>query len=59
MIEREAVVWCPACKADKYEIRRIPTGQEGVFRHVTYPESIPAEAKKFCVCGAVLERKPT
>ena len=55
--ERECVIWCPRCKVEKYEIRRIPTGQGGVFHHATYPESIPAEAKKVCQCGTVLQRK--
>lgn len=53
----EAVIWCPRCREDKYEIRRIPTGQEGVYRHAVYPESIPPEAKKQCACGTLLERK--
>jgi len=57
MIDLEAVVWCPKCRHDKYEIRRVPTGSEGSYRHVTYPESLPPEARKFCLCGCVLERK--
>lgn len=56
--EVEAVIWCPRCRIEKYEIRRIPTGQEGVYSHGTYPESIPAEDRKACSCGAPLERKP-
>ena len=56
--EVEAVIWCPRCRIDKYEIRRIPTGAEGVHRHMTYPESIPSEDRKACRCGALLERKP-
>ena len=55
--EVEAVIFCPRCGIDKYEVRRIPTGAEGVYHHVTYPGSIPVEAKKVCECGTQLERK--
>lgn len=53
--EVEAVIWCPACRAEKYEIRRIPTGNEGVHRHASYPEG---RNEKHCDCGTPLERKP-
>ena len=52
--ERECVVICPRCQVPKYEIRRIPTGQEGVYVHKSYPEG---RNEKYCECGAVLERK--
>lgn len=53
--ELEAVIWCPKCKADKYEIRRIPTGAQGVYTHASVPEG---RDEKLCGCGTVLERKP-
>lgn len=53
-VEREAVIWCPKCRAEKYEIRRIPTGADGVFRHASYPEG---RSEKMCECGTPLERK--
>lgn len=57
-MELEAIIWCPRCRTDKFEIRRKPTNREGVFENVTIPPSIPATDRKFCLCGAVLERKP-
>ena len=52
--ELEAVIWCPLCREEKYEIRRVPTGSEGVVVHKSYPEG---RNEKYCECGAVLERK--
>ena len=52
--EKESTIWCPRCKAEKYEIRRVPTGNEGVFVHKSYPEG---RNEKYCECGTVLERK--
>lgn len=54
MNEIEAVIWCPRCREDKGEIRRIPTGNEGVYVHRTVPEALA----KQCACGTNLERKP-
>lgn len=51
----EAVVWCPSCGVDKYEVLRVPTENEAVFLHVTNPEN---RGEKTCECGANLERKP-
>lgn len=53
-VEREAVIWCPRCREEKYEIRRVPTGNEGVFVNKTYPEG---RTEKHCECGTILERK--
>lgn len=55
--ELEAVIWCPKCRADKYEVRRVPTGSEGAFQNVTVPPSIPPHDRKFCACGCMLQRK--
>lgn len=52
--ERECVIWCPKCREEKFEIRRIPTGSEGVFVHKSYPEG---RNEKVCECGTLLERK--
>lgn len=52
--ELEAVIWCPSCREPKYEIRRIPTGQTGVYHHVSVP---PDRNEKACACGCLLERK--
>lgn len=57
MSEREAVIWCPNCRVDKYEIQRIPTGEQGVYEHSTVPQNLTPEQRKFCLCGTVLERK--
>ena len=55
--ELEAVIWCPACREDKFEVRRVPLDDKGHFGHMTVPPSISLAAQKYCVCGAVLERK--
>lgn len=52
--EVECVLWCPKCREDKYEIRRVPTGKEGVYEHASYP---PGRNEKACECGVILERK--
>lgn len=52
--EREAVIWCPQCREEKYEIVRIPTGNEGVFHHKSNP---PGRNEKVCQCGTNLERR--
>lgn len=52
--ELEAIVWCPKCKADKGEIRRVPTKALGVFENVCNPSPLP----KKCECGENVERKP-
>lgn len=57
MSEREAVIWCPSCREDKYEIQRRPTGFEGVHEHVTVPPNLTAAQRKYCVCGTTLTRK--
>lgn len=56
MSEREAVVRCPRCNEDRYEVYRESTGQEGVFHHVTVPPE-RAGMKQCHVCGTNLERK--
>ena len=50
----EARIWCPRRKAEKYEIRRVPTGSEGIFTHKSYPEG---RNEQYCECGTKLERK--
>jgi hypothetical protein len=55
--ERECVVWCAKCGVDKFEVWRVPLGSGGHAEHVTVPDNIPAEARKFCECGTMLERK--
>lgn len=57
MGEREAVVWCPRCRTEKFEVWRVRTENEDVFEHITQPLSIPPEARKRCECGTQLERK--
>lgn len=57
MNEREAIIWCPVCKADKYEVFRAKAGNEGVYHHVTEPPNLTAYDAKWCTCGATLERK--
>ena len=52
----EATIWCPRCPADKFELWSEHVGG-GHNHHVVVPEGIPLDARKFCVCGAVLERK--
>lgn len=52
--ELEAVIWCPSCREAKFEIRRVPTGPNGVFQHVSVP---PNRSEKACACGRLLERK--
>lgn len=55
MNELEAVMWCPSCRVDKYEVRRLPAQNEGVFENVTFP---PNRADKRCdVCSTNLERR--
>lgn len=53
--EIEAVVWCPTCKVDKYDVLRVPTGNAGVYEHRTNPPGKGGVHK--CECGANLERK--
>lgn len=55
MTEREAIIWCPRCEVPKYEIHRVPTGSEGVYKHVSVPTN---RSEKVCECGCILERKP-
>lgn len=53
--ELESIVWCPSCKEDRGEIRRVPADKPGVFMNVTTPSPLP----KFCAaCGTIIERKP-
>lgn len=54
-LEREAVVWCPKCRENKFEVLRVPTGADGVHHHVTEPKE--RAGMKHCECGAILERK--
>ncbi len=55
--ELECVVHCPVCRTDKFEVRRVKLAGDGHYAHVTVPPNIPLTAQKYCVCGAVLERK--
>lgn len=55
--EIECVVWCPHCGIDKYEVRRIPTGANGVYEHKAYRGDPLKEPPKICECGTVLERR--
>ena len=57
MPDIECTVWCPNCKTDKFRVLRRPTGQTGVYEHVT--EAIgPGENRKTCDdCGENLSRK--
>ena len=54
MKEVECIVWCPSCKADKYTVYRVPTGNEGVFMNAAEPKDAVAAR---CQCGEMLERK--
>jgi len=56
--EIECVVWCPRCMVDKFEVWRVPLDQNGHHSHRTVPPDIPTEARKWCACGAALQRKP-
>ena len=29
----EALLWCPACRDNKFVVMRIPAGNEGVYQH--------------------------
>ena len=63
----ECILWCPACKEDKVEILRKPTGREGCYendRRVIEPDQ---NSLRFCTkCGtdekgrpkSPLERRP-
>ena len=53
--EIEAVIWCPSCRVSKFEILRVPTGNEGVYRHIAEPKE--RAGVKYCECGTPLERK--
>jgi len=60
-LERECIVWCPACKVDIFEVVRLPTGREGVFHNErrAMNESTPPKSATYCDrCGHLLERKP-
>lgn len=59
-VEVEAVVWCPKCRVAKYDVRRIPTGADGVYYHDAQPAEayVDAQARGArCECGELLERK--
>ena len=53
----EAIVWCPSCKEDRIELRRVPIGQEGCYKHE--PKFLNGqEGTKTCFsCDGFLERK--
>lgn len=51
--EFEAIVWCPVCRVDKFEVWRVQTSGDA-WQHVTIP---PDSAVKTCQCGENLERK--
>ena len=53
----ECVVRCPKCGEDKFEVWRVPLDSEGHYAHRTVPEDISDSARRFCVCGTMLERK--
>lgn len=55
MSELEAIVWCPSCKIEKYEVLRVPAANLGVWHHIVKPEG--ADKARYCECGTVLERK--
>lgn len=54
--ELEAVIWCPKCRVDKFELWR-QLISHGHYEHVTVPPSLPPEAHKRCECGTNLERR--
>lgn len=56
--ELEAVVHCPRCREDRFEVWRVPVeGSDGVYQNVTNPPNISPMQMKACVCGSVLERR--
>lgn len=52
---REAIIWCPRCEVDKYEVHRLPGSGQGVFYHATIPSG---RNERACECGTILVRKP-
>lgn len=53
--ELEAIIWCQACKVEKFELWRVPTESEGCWQNEARP---PDKEAKLCQCGQRLERKP-
>lgn len=51
----ETVVWCSACRVEKYTVYRVQGSNEGVFQNEVEPRG--AFAKTCNVCGKPLERK--
>ena len=59
-LEREAIVWCPHCHIEKYEIMRQPLECEGVCEHVLKWPSGNGSDRNHLICLACntpLERK--
>ena len=55
----EAMIWCPSCKEDRFELHRVPMGQEGHFSHDARPlNGQSKDNTKTCfVCDGNLTRK--
>lgn len=55
----EAVLSCPKCKVDKFEITRVPCDAEGVFRHGLRPltEQTVSQTNRCIDCDVPLVRK--
>ncbi len=58
-IKIEAILSCPACKVDKFEVTRIPCDSEGVYRHGMQPlgKTSIADTTRCADCDVPLVRK--
>jgi len=55
----EALIWCPDCGEDRFELHRVPTGQEGHFAHKLEPvgEQPVGDTDTCFDCGGNLTRR--
>ncbi len=53
----EAIIWCPSCEEDRIELNRVPTGQEGCYKHEPRMLNGQENTKTCFSCGGFLERK--
>lgn len=51
----ETVVWCSSCRRELGKVYRERAGNEGVYHHVSVPETIPKSCPD---CGEQAGRKP-
>ena len=58
-LQIEAVLWCPKCEVDKFEVRRVPCDSEGVYRHGLEPLSgqTVSQTNRCIDCDVPLVRK--